>query len=40
MIESGDEEDGELIGPEQTEYDKGYEDGRMDIMQFIGNNRG
>jgi flagellar biosynthesis/type III secretory pathway protein FliH len=27
-------------GPEQTEYAKGYEDGRMDIMQFIGNNRG
>jgi flagellar biosynthesis/type III secretory pathway protein FliH len=39
-------------GPEQTEYakgyedgkasgyDEGYEDGRMDIMQFIGNNRG
>jgi len=33
-------DDDEPIGPEQTEYAKGYEDGRMDIMQFIGNNRG
>jgi hypothetical protein len=36
-----DEEDGELIGPEHPEYDKGYyagwEDGKNHIMQFIGN---
>jgi flagellar biosynthesis/type III secretory pathway protein FliH len=35
-----DEEDGELIGPEHPEYDKGYyagwEDGKNHIMQFIG----
>ena len=34
-----DEEDGELIGPEHPEYDKGYyagwEDGKNHIMQFI-----
>lgn len=36
-----DEDDGELIGPEHPEYDKGYyagwEDGKNHIMQFIGN---
>jgi flagellar biosynthesis/type III secretory pathway protein FliH len=41
MMESGDdEEDGEPIGPEHPEYDKGYyagwEDGKNHIMQFIG----
>jgi flagellar biosynthesis/type III secretory pathway protein FliH len=42
IMECGDdEEDGELIGPEHPEYDKGYyagwEDGKNHIMQFIGN---
>jgi hypothetical protein len=34
------DDDGEPIDDNQSEYAKGYEDGRMDIMQFIGNNRG
>jgi flagellar biosynthesis/type III secretory pathway protein FliH len=36
-----DEEDGDYVGPEHPEYDKGYyagwEDGKNHIMQFIGN---
>jgi flagellar biosynthesis/type III secretory pathway protein FliH len=36
----GGQAEGYIDGPEQTEYAKGYEDGKMDLMQFIGNNRG